>query len=306
MSDWKGELQVEGNDMNSCNGWLRVSRSRPCPVCDKLDWCLLAADGGAAICSRVESPKRCGEAGWLHRLNGHLLRQRTIVRSVRIDLAIGVSLDLARFVTGWQAAVDPGRLELLAHSLGLSMTSLCRFGIGWSEEHRAWVFPMFDPIGNVLRIRLRYPNGCKLAVRESNVGLHIPTGITFCPSERLILAEGPTDAAALLDMGFRSVVGKYSCLGNLPLLTELTRLWRPRDVVIVADGNESGRRGANNLASVLVAYGPAVRVIEPPEGVKDVRDWLRTGGGLPDVEQRIASARVQRLAISARMNGKKG
>src|SRR5207248_11062007 len=47
---------------------IPVSRERPCPVCGKPDWCLVAEDGTAAICQRVGSGKRCGEAGWLHRL----------------------------------------------------------------------------------------------------------------------------------------------------------------------------------------------------------------------------------------------
>ena len=47
----------------------------PCPVCGKPDWCLVAEDGSAAICARIEegSVKRCGDAGWLHilRENGY-------------------------------------------------------------------------------------------------------------------------------------------------------------------------------------------------------------------------------------------
>lgn len=48
----------------------RVSRSLPCPVCSHLHtrqgWCVVDAGRGLAICPRVESPKRIGEAGWLH------------------------------------------------------------------------------------------------------------------------------------------------------------------------------------------------------------------------------------------------
>ncbi len=49
--------------------WLRVNRNNPCPVCGKPDWCLIAADGQAAICARLDSPEKCGDAGWLHKLN---------------------------------------------------------------------------------------------------------------------------------------------------------------------------------------------------------------------------------------------
>jgi hypothetical protein len=51
-------------------GFTRVSAAEPCPICRKPDWCLLATDRTAAICARTEpgSVKRCGDAGWLHRL----------------------------------------------------------------------------------------------------------------------------------------------------------------------------------------------------------------------------------------------
>ena len=53
------------------DGMLRVNRANPCPVCGKPDWCLVAADNSVAICQRIEdgSVKKCGEAGWLHRLS---------------------------------------------------------------------------------------------------------------------------------------------------------------------------------------------------------------------------------------------
>lgn len=48
---------------------LRASASRRCPVCGRPDWCLIAPDGSAAICARIESEHRSGNAGWLHRLS---------------------------------------------------------------------------------------------------------------------------------------------------------------------------------------------------------------------------------------------
>lgn len=53
------------------SGWLRVSRNTLCPVCSHPDWCLIAKDGKAAICARVESDKPAGNkgAGWLHILD---------------------------------------------------------------------------------------------------------------------------------------------------------------------------------------------------------------------------------------------
>jgi len=51
--------------------WVRVSKHNPCPVCGKPDWCLIARDGKAAICARIESDKPAGNkgAGWIHTLD---------------------------------------------------------------------------------------------------------------------------------------------------------------------------------------------------------------------------------------------
>jgi hypothetical protein len=281
-------------------GWRRVSRARPCPICERPDWCLVSADGTAAICPRVESAKRVGDAGWLHRLKddaGQHPRRRA--RVVRLGAGAAPRADLARLAAQYRQSLDGGCLYQFAVSLGLSVPSLCRLGIGWSVEHRAWSFPMTDCDGNVLGIRLRRPNGYKFAVTGSKEGLLVPSTVDEDTSSSLMVPEGPTDASALLDMGYQNVAGRPSCTGGIKLLIELARRRQSREVVIVSDSDEPGRRGADHLASVLVAYAPAVRVIAPPAGIKDVRDWLRAGGNRRDVEEAIRAAAVRRLVFRA-------
>ncbi len=285
--------------MTTHGQWRRVSRAKPCPVCGKPDWCAVAADGAATLCQRVESNRRVGDAGWLHRLQGApQLQERRHVRVIPFSTRPARREDLARLAEDCRRAADPGRLHQFAASLGLSVTSLCRLSVGWSAEHAAWAFPMRDAGGAVLGIRLRRPNGFKFAVGGGREGLFLPAadGDGLSP---LYICEGPTDAAALLDMGFRGVAGRPSCSGGIKQLVELVRGRRPAEVVVVADGDEPGRRGADNLASVLVAYAPAVRVIAPPEGVKDARAWLRAGGGRLDVEVAIRTATMRRLTVRA-------
>ena len=276
--------------------WQRVSRGAPCPVCERPDWCLLAADGTAAICTRVESKKRAGEAGWIHRLtDAHRSGQR--VRVVPFA-AGGKRDDLERLAAEYQEAADHVRLLQFADSLALSLTSICQLRVGWSAEHRAWSFPMRDGKGNVVGIRLRRPDGFKFAVKGGKEGLFIPEN-RKAESSPLLVCEGSTDAAALLDMGFANVVGRPSCTGGIKLLVQLVQR-SPSEVIIVADGDEPGRRGADNLASVLLIYAPAVRVIVPPDGIKDARDWLRAGGKRADVERVIGAAPVRRLTVQAK------
>lgn len=111
------------------------------------------------------------------------------------------------------------------------------------------------------------------------------------------MTEGPTDCAALLDLGF-SAVGRPSCTGGVRHLVDLARALRPSEVAIIADGDAPGQRGAASLAAVLVAYCPAVRVATPPAGIKDARQWKQRGATAAGVAAVIDAAPVRRLAVT--------
>ena len=280
----------------------RVSSAHPCPICEKPDWCLVATDGSVAICARVEGSKRCGDSGWLHRLtiSPPGIHDRRRIMRIRTHFPLP---DLTAFAERCRASLLAVRLDSFAESLGLSAQSLTALRVGWSVTHRAWTFPMQDPSsGNVIGIRLRSPDGLKFAVTGGKEALFIPTAEP-CPGDLLLIAEGATDTAALLDLGFANVVGRPNCTGGIKHLVALVGVRRPTGVVIVADGDEAGRRGAANLASVLRVFTPELRVIEPPAGVNDARSWKRTGASHADVEAVIAAAPARRLIVSTTIRG---
>jgi hypothetical protein len=325
--------------------WQRVSKRRPCPVCEKPDWCMFAGEASnpdAVICARIESPKRCGESGWLHHLRHDGPTWSPRVRRIelsarRIALTPGPSpkgqgdegenifskgqgdnifskgreeIDFDKLAADCAAAVRPEALDKLAVALGVSVESLRRLRVGWSAKHRAWAFPMSNATGMVTGIRLRLPGGKKLSVRGGKEGLFIPEGLPtesphpsplpkgegtsvsspslstnhYPPTTTLLIAEGPTDTAALLDLGF-DAVGRPSCMGGVKLLIDFVQHKKPTNIVIVADADAPGQRGAESLATVLLAYSQSVRIIAPPSGVKDAREWRRSGATAADVQQ---------------------
>jgi hypothetical protein len=271
----------------------RVSAADPCPVCRKPDWCLIAPDETAAICARVESARRCGAAGWLHRLADQHDRHYRTSRIVRIS----PPPNLSDFAERCRSSLAPAQLAGLADSLGLSSESLTALRVGWSAEHRAWTFPMLDPTcGQVVGIRLRSPRGSKFSVRGGKEGLFIPITEPV-PGEAMLIAEGGTDTAALLDIGFTHVVGRPSCNGGTRQLIALIRARRPGRVVIVADGDPAGQLGAEALTTILRVYVSAVQVIAPPTGLKDARAWKQTGATRADVEAIIAASSARLLII---------
>ena len=278
------------------NGALvRVSRRHPCPICGKPDWCLVASDGSAAICPRVceGSVKRVGEAGYLHILRDDPdWPRRARMRTIRVDLPDRSQRDFGPLAAEYAAAVEETKLEAFAECLGLSVDSLIRLGIGWSTQHGAWSFPMRGSDMNVRGIRLRSMTGRKWAVTGSRDGLFIPNGLCF--TGPLCICEGPTDTAAMLALGFETV-GRPSCTGGTKLLAELVRRKGPPALVIVADSDGPGERGAEALASTLLPLCGAVRLIHPPEGIKDARAWKRAGAARQDVQAAIDEAPVRKL-----------
>jgi hypothetical protein len=134
------------------------------------------------ICARIESPKRCGEGGWLHplRADGPTWApwRRTMRRAAQMTTRPEpAALDFGVLAAGAEAAVRPERLGALALSLGVSVESLGRLAVGWLPSRRAWSFPMRDAAGTVVGIRLRFPSGRKLSAKGGREGLFIPSGI---------------------------------------------------------------------------------------------------------------------------------
>ena len=294
--------------MTRSTDWQRVSRGHPCPVCGKPDWCVFVGPHDApeaAICARVESPKRIGEAGWLHRLRPSMTawpRWRSrIRRAVKLVEDGKGAPDFAKLADTWRLALDSPKLIDLATRLGVTPRSLYRLRVGWAAEHRAWTFPMLDPTGRVLGIRLRVPSGRKLSVRGGREGLFTPEGLS--PGGDLYVCEGPTDTAALLDLDL-DTVGRPSCTGGATHLVALAQRLRPARAVIVADDDGPGQDGAQRLASTLRAYVPDVRTITPPSPHKDARAWKRAGATRADVLAAVDAAQPVVLRVTSRRRRK--
>jgi DNA primase len=99
-----------------------------------------------------------------------------------------------------------------------------------------------------------------------------------------------------LDLGF-ATAGRPSCTGGTTQLVELVRSWNVRSVAVFADNDEPGMRGAEALAATLLAYARDVRVVRSPAGIKDVREWVRSGARHEQIEAAIHAARARSLTI---------
>ena len=281
--------------------WKETNKSTPCGCCGRSGWCSYSnkEDATTFYCMRPHKPeftipngykviKETAEGGVIVALANDnkesnwtpTIRKQKPVRESRLQDWSPVQARL------W-CAVDKDEGERFAESIGVSYISLCVMGLGWHERSESWSFPMYDKDFNVIGIRLRKEDGSKFAIKGSRQGIFgIPNPMSTRMGEPILIAEGPTDTAALISVGFSCSLGRPSCKGGFEILSDMLP---GHDVVIVSDGDDAGREGAAGLAEKLVRVADLVRIIEPP--AKDIREWITKGGTKEAIEFLIDNAK---------------
>jgi hypothetical protein len=78
------------------------------------------------------------------------------------------------------------------------------------------------------------------------------------------------------------------------------------ETVIIGDNDSPGRKGAEKLAQSLALRCPRVKIVYPPEEIKDLRQW--TTLGLKQEELRVAMDKAlpikTNINFTTRNNGK--
>jgi len=261
---------------------IKVRKDLLCPVCSRPDGCLVAEDGKAALCSRIESDKLIGEpfaGGWLHQLDGNQALPKCYLPKAKAKVPDVNFYKLAKeYFCGCLSTANP-----LAERLGVSEDSLQRLGTGFDGKN--YVFPMWDGTRKMIGMRLRTPDGKKFSVTGSKNGLFWPQLVKSDSKNLLFICEGPTDCAALLDLGF-DAIGRPSCSGGTEFIKTLLT-GHDRQVVIVSDKDSPkqrpgggtfrpGQDGAARLGAAIKPLCRSVRIIKPCVG-KDARQWYQAG-----------------------------
>lgn len=276
MDKRTGEVTFDGE---------RARRGLPCPICEHLhrnpSWCLIDRARGLVICPRVASKRKCGDAGWLHRIDG-----------VATDLPVAPltrkpPAEVHDFADRWrraqQRATDES-LRQLAERLALPDAYVRTVPCGMDGS--AWAFPMQQD-GAVVGLKLRTQDGLKICAKGSRLGLIVPP--SFKPDAHEVwLTEGESDLMAALGAWGVNAVARPGCTA---CTNEVARLTRGKHLVILADNDAPGKAGAARLAADCLAGGCAktATVLAPP--AKDVREWVKRGATVSDVRWRLKSRR---------------
>jgi hypothetical protein len=243
--------------------WFRVTRKEPCAICHKGDWCTRSADG-AACCMRTESDRPMRNGGWLHKSD----KSKPVKPVVRY-VAPTPQPPCAAMLKMWKIQTQQSPVVILANKLGVSVESMNWLGCVWNG--REYAFPMRDGMGKIVGIRLRTPHGDQFAVKGSHAGLFIPDLKEFPDLITMYVCEGASDTAAMLTIGLPAI-GRPSCLGQERDVVTWCERNGVKQVVIVADADDPGQRGAEKLHAAIPLSST---VWTPP--CKDVREAVMAG-----------------------------
>lgn len=261
--------------------WVRVTRTHPCPVCQKPDWCGVSADGNVAHCMRVQSDKPIENGGWLHALKEPL--PKFIPREKPPQKSVAADFDAIYLGIKKNTTVE--QLTAFSDTIGVSVASLDALGASWSDFHGAWAFPMRNFDGRVTGVRLRNSYGQKWAIPGSKQGLFYDPLLESTSDRVLYVCEGPTDAAAAITLGL-PCVGRAQSLGQADEIRHLCKRLGFTRVVIIADNDEAKQRadgsvwypGQEGARRLMADVKMAAKLIIPP--MKDLRAWLCGGATL--------------------------
>jgi hypothetical protein len=264
----------------------RARRGLPCPICEHLhrnpSWCLIDRARGLVICPRVESKRKCGDAGWLHRTDG---QDFGALGPVARPVKPRGQDEQPDFGPRWQRAqarATDADIAALAERLALPEAYVRMVPCGMDGS--AWAFPMQHG-GTIVGLKLRTTDGAKICAKGSRLGLIVPP--SFRPEcDEVWLTEGESDLMAAVGAWGVNAVARPGCTA---CTGQVARLAWGKHLVILADNDAPGKAGAARLAADCLVGAKTATVLAPP--AKDVRDWVRRGATAADVRWRLKSRR---------------
>lgn len=247
--------------------YARVTHDVPCPVCGRLaDGCLIRRDGKTCICVRTPSPRRFGNAGWEHAIQG--------TADVPPPTAPTPHLDAVQVREYLQSLEFPrAMMERQAALLKLDVESLFAMYARYAGRQAAVAFPMFrcSELGRAYPsgVSFRRSDGKRWSLGGSQLGLFLSRSLDF--RRPIWVTEGSTDAAALVGIGLPNVVGRPSCSTGADVLNSFLSAFPRTPYIVLADPDEVGRDGARRLLNTV--KNPGLALVGPC----DVREYVTTG-----------------------------
>lgn len=256
------------------NNWIRLyTIDEVCPICEREDGCSISKDGKTICCSRVQSDKLIGvpfAGGWLHpatkKYNKKLLK-----KPVKTNRQKNWNILQEYFVKNLRK--KSYQLKRLEKEWDVPKELILKLGVGFDKNY--FTIPMYNEVLSIIGIQKRYLDGSKKVFSGSELGLFLGWDVNKWPNDKkLIICEGFSDTITAADFGVLSV-GRPSCGTGIDLVIDLIELLGISESIVISDnGNDAERWGAELMLKTLPIKS---KLILPPSGIKDLRQWKQKG-----------------------------
>ena len=257
---------------------IRVSDANTkCPICHRNDWCLIAENGSAAICSRIEkgSVKRVGEAGYLHILSKDFSPKKYEVEpSPYVDWHTKMSIQGANLLSKRKEFGD------FCKYTGVNPIAALRFNLGYLD---GWFTIPFYREANVISGIQRRKGPLKRPIKHSKLGVFVPSAFFQYKCKTLAVTEGWSDAVAAIQYGFNAI-GKFNSHCGDEWVSYYAKHIKCERVLIFADNDSHGigLEGAEKTKKFIFDTNKIpVNVVVVPEN--DLKDCFNAGIGLKEM-----------------------
>lgn len=190
-------------------------------------------------------------------------------------------------VKSWQEALRKNEKAVgwLHEKRGLSDATLERYQIGWDSQRQRYTIPVRDEHGRVMNVRLYSPTEPVKILNYTDgrhkygspARLYGVDELVKHEGKDVVICEGEWDRLLLQQEGFMAVTSTHGCRVFLP---EWARWFKEKDVAILYDCDEEGKRAATQivLKELKDADCSSIRnVVLSLSGTKqekDVTDWF--------------------------------
>lgn len=239
--------------------------------------------------------KKCDAQGNLFTLAKHFgdtiqdiaINPMTSVRSSRKSMKFD-----AKLVESCHKAL-PGNIRQYLNARGITDTVIDTYKLGWGKFYgKNWItIPIKDIYGAYRFFKLRQdPNAGskKITYPRGTKSCHIEAQIygwdtLASDAKRIVICEGELDRLALLSKNIPAITSTH---GAMTFKQEwCTKIGKKREIYIVFDNDETGRKGSRRVAKLLENTGNKLYIVTLPHEVGesgDITDYLTKLNGNPD------------------------
>ncbi len=209
--------------------------------------------------------------------------------------------------------IDPAEDKILMHCFAGCDVKDMLAAVGHTEDElfvkapgkKRFVSPIVatfdyqDTAGNVLyRIVRKHPKIFEALSPDGRKGINgIPRVIYSLPevvkATHVLWLEGEKDVESARRLGFVATCNPFGVKGWRP---EYAAYLHGKHVTIIPDGDEAGRKHAEDVAESLAGKAQSVKVLELPNA-KDLSEWVENGGTRENLDKLVAEAPKRNEAV---------